>query len=377
MWTKRIAKPMLSRITIQIIMVFGPSMSKESEASSLLWLATKDLSLDSVLGSAFGAGLMTIAVASICLGAVFASSLGAGFGDGAGLGCRFSAGLVSALLDGLLTSLDSTLLSDTDGTLSWTDGVLSGLCAVTLGSGVAALEDILAMERGASSPSSSSSSSSGEMRLFLAGAGAAEAAGAAAGVAEAAGTARVAGAAGAARGGVMSGSLMASNFCRGLISRSEPCSFLMLWRLGVRDGPWLLEATVVSEAGAVEAGAVAGAEAEDTGVVGRLLGLLLDLLLLLLPPPPFMLLSSVQLPGLRNLESSLVRIVIPGLGEGVRPGEDSGMRWSSSFMTGLSGGVGSGSSSANSGSCITGSVFSLPSMASCNALFFRYSGPGW
>lgn len=143
----------------------------------------------------------------------------------------------------------------------------------------------------------------------------------------------------------------------------------------MRDGPWLLEATVVSEAGAVEAGAVAGAEAEDTGVVGRLLGLLLDLLLLLLPPPPFMLLSTVQLPGLRNLESSLGGIVIPGLGEGVRPGEDSGMRWSSSFMTGLSGGVGSGSSSANSGSCITGSVFSLPSMASCNALFFRYSGP--
>lgn len=108
-------------------------------------------------------------------------------------------------------------------------------------------------------------------------------------------------------------------------------------------------------------------------MVGRLVGLLLGLLLLLLPPP-LLGLSSFQLPGLRSLGSSLP--IMPGLGEGVRPGEEPGMRLSSSFMSGLSGGVGRGSSSASSGSCITVSVFSLPSATSCNTLFFRYSGPG-
>lgn len=171
------ANPMLSRITMQIIMVFGPSMSKGSRASSLLGLVTMDLSLTSAFGSAFGPG-------SICLGAVFGSALGAAFG--AGLGCLFSAGLVSALLDALLTSLDSTLFS-------WAEGALSGLCSMTLGSGVTALEDIL----------DTTSSSSAEMRLFLVDTGAEGAA-------------------------AMSGSLASSNFWRGLISKSEPCSFLML-----------------------------------------------------------------------------------------------------------------------------------------------------
>lgn len=187
------------------------------------------------------------------------------------------------------------------------------------------------MGRGASS---SSSSSSGEMRLFLTG----------------------------AAGAVVASDAFASesNFCSGLISMSEPCSFLLLWRLGVRDGPRLLVAPP-PPSDTVEAGA--------GGVVGRLPCLPLSLLL----PPLLLVLSSFQLPGLRSLGSSL--LMMPGLGEGVRPGDELGMRLSSSFITGLSGGVGSGSSSASRGSCMMVSVFSLPSTANCNALFFRYSGP--
>lgn len=126
-------------------------------------------------------------------------------------------------------------------------------------------------------------------------------------------------------------------------------------------GPRLLGAPPPS--GTARVGAVAEAE----GVVGRLLGLLLALL------TPLMGLSSLQLPGLRSLGSSLQ--MMPGLGEGVRPGDEPGMRLSSSFMSGLSGGVGRGSSSANRGSCRVVSGFSLPSTISSNALFFRYSGP--
>lgn len=114
--------------------------------------------------------------------------------------------------------------------------------------------------------------------------------------------------------------------------------------------------------------AKAGAEMGFKGVMGRLLGLLLGLL-----PASLPVLSSFQLPGLRSFGSSLV--MMAGLGEGVRPGDEAGLRLSSSFMRGLSGGVGRGSSSASSGSCITMSVFSVLSTTSCNALFFRYSGP--
>ena len=134
----------------------------------------------------------------------------------------------------------------------------------------------------------------------------------------------------------------------------------------MREGPRLLGAPPPSGAAEV------GAETEVDGVVGRLLGLLLGLLPPLLPPP-LLVLSSFQLPGLRSLGSSL--LMMPGLGEGVRPGDEPGMRLSSSFMSGLSGGVGRGSSSASSGSCSTMSVFSLPSTTSCKTLFFRYSGP--
>lgn len=179
---------------MQIIMVFGPSTSKDSAIISLLWLETVAFTRASALGSTFGASLAAVALASNCLCTVLGSSLGAGFGDGAGLGCRFGNGFVSALLEGLLTSLDSTLFSEKDDARSWTDGALSFLSAAVLGSGVIALEDTLE-DRG-------TSSSSGEMRLFLTGAAAA---------------------------GVTSGAFASeSNFCRGLISRSEPCSILLL-----------------------------------------------------------------------------------------------------------------------------------------------------
>lgn len=316
------------------------SMSKDSGVTSLLRLDRMGLGLTSALGSTFAAGLATTAFASTGFGAILGSRLAAGFGAGAGLGCRFGSGFVSALLGGLLGSLDSTLFSNTGSTLSFVGGALSLLNSVALDSGVTDLEDALegvlegALETGRGA--SSSSSSSGEMRLFLTG----------------------------AAGAVVASDAFASesNFCNGLISMSEPCSFLLLWRLGVRDGPRLLVAPPPSSDTA-EAGA--GAE----GVVGRLPCLPLSLLL----PPLLLVLSSFQLPGLRSLGSSL--LMMPGLGEGVRPGDELGMRLSSSFITGLSGGVGSGSSSASRGSCMMVSVFSLPSTATCNALFFRYSGP--
>ena len=305
------------------------SSSRDSAATSWLGLDNMAFTLASALGSTFGTGLIGSALASTCFGSVLGSRLGAGFGVRAGLGWRFGNGFVSALLDGLLTSLDSTLFSETDGARWWTDGALSVLTSMALGSGVTALD----AGRGASS-------SSGEMRLFLTGTAAA---------------------------GVTFGAFASeSNFCSGLISRSEPCSFLLLWRLGVREGPRLLGAPPVS------AVAGAGAETEVEGVAGRLPDLLLALLPPLLPPA-LAVLSSFQLPGLRSLGSSL--LMMPGLGEGVRPGDEPGMRLSSSFMSGLSGGVGRGSSSASSGSCMTVSVFSLPSTTSCNTRFFRYSGP--
>lgn len=163
-----------------------------------------------------------------------------------------------------------------------------------------------------------------------------------------------------------------SNFCSGLISKSEPCSILLLRRLGERDGCRLLEAPL---SGATEAGAAADTE----GVVERLLGVLLGLRPPFMPPP-LIDLSSFQALGPRSLGSSLAKIA--GLGEGVRAGDEPGMRLASSFRTGLSGGVGSGSSSttigsssASKGSCISVSGFSWSSIASSKTLFFRYSGP--
>lgn len=92
-----------------------------------------------------------------------------------------------------------------------------------------------------------------------------------------------------------------SMFCKALISRSEPCSALALWRLGVRDGTLLLGAEC-SSGPASGAGATAGVE---DGVVGRLPGLLPALLLPLLPLPRLAL-SPFQLPGLKRLGSSLL-----------------------------------------------------------------------
>lgn len=152
-------------------------------------------SLASALRSTLAAGLALITLDSACLGGVLGSGVGAGFGDGAGLGCRFGNGLASALLAGLLVSLDSTLFSETDGTRSWTDGALSVLTSLALGSGVAALEGDLLVRRGASS-------SSGKMRLFLTG--------------------------GFAAGATSGAFASESNFCSGLISSSEACSFLLL-----------------------------------------------------------------------------------------------------------------------------------------------------
>lgn len=136
------AKPMLRRITIQIMMVFGPSMSKESSGSSLLWLTPMDFSLVSALGSGLAAFTST---------GFGVTTFTSGMGLGAGLGCLLGAGLDSALLGGLLPSLDS----DTDGE------------GAGLGSGVAALADALDAGRDVSF-----SSACGTMRLFLADAGA-------------------------------------------------------------------------------------------------------------------------------------------------------------------------------------------------------------
>lgn len=151
-------------------------------------------------------------------------------------------------------------------------------------------------------------------------------------------------------------------FSRGLISRSEPCSTLLLKRLEAR----------LLGMGAVARRSSRGAAAE-AGVVGRLLVLLLGRLLPRLPLSPF------QPAGPRRWGSSLLKLpclecldaggVTAGLGEGVRAGEEPGL----SCSIGLSAGV--GGCPANSGSCIIGPVFSLPSEISCSALFFMYSGP--
>lgn len=273
-----------------------PTSCSRYSASSLLWLDTMALCLASTLGSTFTIGLATMALGSACLGTALGSSLGAGFGEGAGLGCRLGTSLVvSTLLGGLLASLGSTLFSVTG-----VSGTLSVLTLGGLGSGVAALAGALELGRGASS-------SSGTMRLFLA---------------------EVTGAAAAGTSGALTSD---SNFCRGLISRSEPCSTLLLWRLGLREG-----------SPPVPSGAWEGAAEEVEGVVGRLLGLLPPLL------PPRLDLSSFQPPGPSSLGSSLP--VIKGFGEGVRPGDEPGIRLTSSFISGLSGGVGRGSSSASKGS---------------------------
>lgn len=125
---------------MQIMMVFGPSMSKDSGVTSLLRLDRMGLGLTSALGSTFAAGLATTDFASTGFGAILGSRLGAGFGAGAGagagLGCRFGSGFVSALLGGLLGSLDSTLFSNTGVTLSFVGGALSLFTSEALDSGV-------------------------------------------------------------------------------------------------------------------------------------------------------------------------------------------------------------------------------------------------
>lgn len=78
---------------------------------------------------------------------------------------------------------------------------------------------------------------------------------------------------------------------RALISMSEPCSTLALWRLGVRDGTLLLGAECSS-------GAASGVGAA-AGVMGLLFGRLPALLLLLLALP-LLTLSPFQLPGLKR-----------------------------------------------------------------------------
>lgn len=121
---------------MQIMMVFGPSMSKDSGVTSLLRLDRMGLGLTSALGSTFADGLATKDFASTGFGAILGSRLGAGFGAGAGLGCRFGSGFVSALLGGLLGSLDSTLFSNTGVTLSFVGGALSLFTSEALDSGV-------------------------------------------------------------------------------------------------------------------------------------------------------------------------------------------------------------------------------------------------
>ncbi|KAL6483486.1 hypothetical protein MHYP_G00083580 [Metynnis hypsauchen] len=251
------------------------------------------------LGSRLGAGLGSRLRAGV------GSRLGAGLGSrlGAGLGSRFDKGLVSALLGAFLSSLASNLLS-----IFGAGGSGAGsLSSVSLGSGVSwALEDTLGVGQGGGS-----SSSVEETRLVLTGA------------------VTVAGAGSAAFGSM-------SIFCKGLISMSEPCSALALWRLGERDGTLLLGAGGSSWTGAGAAdGAGAAAGAAQDGVVGRLLGLLpgrLPPLLLL----PLLVLSPFQLPGLRKLGSGAAGGVGPG--DGVRAGLMFGFRVSISCMKGLSGG---------------------------------------
>lgn len=189
---------------MQIMMVFGPSGSKDSTVTSLLVL-DKAFSLPSTLTSTFEASFAAEAttLGSTCFSIALGSMLVVGFAGGAGLGWRLVKGFVSALLDGLLGSLDSILLSEKDGARSWTDGAFSGLT-----SGVAALDGIAGFGSGVIAlgvplgEGCGASSSSGKMRLFLMG---------------------------VTRTGVTSETFVSeSNFCSGLISRSEPCSILLL-----------------------------------------------------------------------------------------------------------------------------------------------------
>lgn len=178
------------------------SSSCRSALVSLLGLEVTTFGLGSALGSAFWAGLATAALASTSLGAVLGSGLGAGLGSaglggGAGLGCLLGKVFVSALLEGRLPSLVSPLLWGESVSPSRALGAGSALSVVALGSGA------LGLTLGAGRSSfSSSSSSSGVMRLVL---------GAAAAAAVASGA-----------------SVSDSNFCRALISRSDPASILLL-----------------------------------------------------------------------------------------------------------------------------------------------------
>lgn len=286
------------------------------------------------LGSCLGAGLGSRLVARLGsrLGSGLWSRLGAGLGSrlGAGLGSRFIDCLASTLLTTFLSSLASCLLSVIDVGCSGAGSLALALCSGALCSGVTALEDTLEAGGGGSS------SSVEEIRLVLTGAGAGSAA-------------------------LVSKSI----FCRGLISRSEPCSALVFCQLSDRDGPFVL-----GTPGSSMFGTESRAELGD-GVEGRLLCLLPGRLPpLLLLPPPRLLLSPFQLPGPRRLGSRAAEVV--GLGDGVRAGLMLGFRLSISCMKGLSGGM---ISSARSDSCMSVSAFSLLSAISCNARFFRYSGP--
>lgn len=235
---------------------------------------TIDLCLVSILASTLATGLATGLTTG--LGSGLGTDLGSGFGAafGAGLGSRFGEGLGSTLLVNFFSSLisvqDLGLISVIEAGRSFTGSLVSALCltSAAFGSGVTALEDSLEAGRGGSS------SSVWRTRLVLTGF-----------------------AAGTGSAAFNSESI----FCRALISRSEPCSALALWRLGVRDGALLLGAECSSGA-AAGAGATAGGE---DGVVGLLLGLLPARLLPLLPLPRLAL-SPFQLPGLKRFGSSLL-----------------------------------------------------------------------
>ncbi len=321
--------------------------SSRTRGSCLVSLGafTIDLCLVSILASTLATGLATGLTTG--WGSGLGTDLGSGFGAafGAGLGSLLGEGLCSILLVNFLSSLtsvlDSGLLSVIQAGRSFTGSLVSALCltSAAFGFGVTALGDSLGAGRGGGS-----SSSVVRTRLVLTGT-----------------------AAGAGSATLDSESI----FCRALISRSDPCSALALWRLGVRDGTLLLGAERSSSA-ASEAGAMAGVE---DGVVGRLLGLLparlLPLLLL-----PRLALSPFQLPGLKRFGSSLLGTLgtMTAVGEGVRAEVELCLRLSISCKKGLSGGVGR-ESSADKGSCIPVSAFSLLSATSCKARFFIYSGP--
>lgn len=259
---------------MQIIIVFGPSSSSRGSCLISLGAFKIDLCLVSVLASILATGLATGLTTG--LGSGLGTDLGSGFGAAfwAGLGSRFGEGLGSILLVNFFSSLtsvlDSGLLSVIEAGRSFTGSLVASLCltSAAFGSGVTALGDSLGAGRGGGG----SSSSVVRTKLVLTGV-----------------------AAGAGSATFDSKSI----FCKALISRSEPCSALALWRLGVRDGTLLLGAEHSSGAASG-----AGAGVED-GVVGRLLGLLLARLLPLLPLPRLAL-SPFQLPGLKRLGSSLL-----------------------------------------------------------------------